>query len=85
MEWKSFFECLPKVEERILIVAEWLYLDGKLEHTKRCCAIYECNFKSFREGIVNLVNLKHIAGEKDNNFEKTQHIGANALHWARLN
>lgn len=27
--------------------------------------------KSFKEGIVNLVNLKHISGEKHTNFEKT--------------
>lgn len=84
MDWKSFVEYLPKVEERILIVDEWLCLDGE-DHPKRCCAIYECNFKSFREGIVNLINLKHISGEKHTNFEKTQHIGENALHWARLN
>ena len=84
MNWKSFVECLPKVGERILIVDEWVCLDVELHHAKKCWAIYECNFKSNKEGIVNLVNLKHISGEKHTNFEKTQYIGENALHWARL-
>ena len=85
MNWKSFFECLPKVGERILIINEWGEYNFELHSNKTCYAIYECNFKNIKKYIVNLVNLKHIDGEKFNNFEKTRHIDANALHWARLN
>ena len=84
MNWKSFFKYNPKFGERILIIVEWGCFDFKLHQNKKCWAVYECNFKSNKWGTVNLVNLKHIDGEKFDNFEKTQHIGANALHWARL-
>mgnify|MGYP004537480721 FL=1 len=85
MNWKSFLEHLPKVGERILIIHEWGEYNFELHSTKTCYTIYECNFKSIKKYIVNFVNLKHIAGEKCNNFEKTQYISARALHWARLN
>ena len=85
MNWKSFFECLPKVGERILIINEWIDYDFELNKPKRCCALYECNFKKITKHMVNLINLKHIAGEKCNNFEKIQYISVRLLHWARLN
>lgn len=84
MNWKSFFECLPKVGERILIINEWGEYNFELHSTKTCYAIYECNFKKITKHMVNLINLKHIAGEKCNNFEKIQYISVRLLHWARL-
>ena len=85
MKWYSFFECLPKIGERILIIHEWGEYNFELHSTKTCYTIYEGNFKNIKKYIVNLINLKHISGEKCNNFEKTQYISARALHWARLN
>lgn len=85
MNWKSFFECLPKVGERILIIHEWGEYNFELHSTKTCYTIYECNFKNIKKYNVNLVNLKYIAGEKCKSFEKIQPIDARALHWARIN
>ena len=84
MDWKSFLEHLPKKGERILIIHEWADYDFELHSTKIYYTIYECNFKNIRRYIVNLVNLKQIAGEKHNNFEKNQYISVRTLHWARL-
>lgn len=87
MKWYSFFECLPKIGERILIIHEWLGFDFESHDIKRCYTIYECNFKNIIENVVILVNGERIIGESRSIFEKEQYINIDAkeLHWARLN
>ena len=92
MEWHSFFEQRPLIGERILVIREWLDYDFKLNQSKRCWAIYECNFKSVKRNIcgsakrtvVNLTNLEQIAGKKFVNFFQSQYFDAGDLHWARM-
>lgn len=92
MEWYSFFEQRPLIGERILVIREWLDYDFKLNQSKRCWAIYECNFESVKRNIygsskrtvVNLTNLEQIAGKKFVNFFQSQYFDAGDLHWARM-
>ena len=86
MNWKSFLEHLPKKDERILIIHEWLGFDFESHDIKRCYTIYECNFKNIIENVVILVNGERIIGESRSIFEKKQYINIDAkeLHWARL-
>ena len=86
MNWKSFLEHLPKKDERILIIHEWLGFDFESHDIKRCYTIYECNFKNIIENVVILVNMKRIIGEGFSIFKKKPYIDIDVkeLHWARL-
>lgn len=92
MNWKAFVEQHPLRGEKILVIHEWLDYDFELKHSIRCYSIYECNFKSIKKdvyngadrSIVDLTNLKRIAGEEFDDFLTNNHFAARALHWTRL-
>ena len=92
MEWFNFNVKQPKVRERILVVREWVDYDFELNKPKRCWALYECNFEGIKRDIrrgtertiINLANLKYIAGEKFFNFFQNQYFVERTLHWARI-
>lgn len=92
MEWFNFSVKQPKVGERILIVREWVDYDFELNKPKRCWALYEGNFEGIKRDIcrgaertiINLTNLKQIAGEELINFFQSQYFVERTLHWARI-
>lgn len=92
MNWKSFLKYIPKIGERILVIREWVDYDFELNKPKRCCALYECNFKGIKRDIcrgaertiINLTNLKQIAGEEFINPFQSQYFVERTLHWARI-
>ena len=92
MSWYSFFKHIPKIGERILVVREWVDYDFELNKPKRCWALYECNFEGIKRDIcrcaertiINLANLKHIAGEEFVNLFQNQYFVERTLHWARI-
>ena len=92
MNWKSFFTCLPKIGERILIIHEWCTNDTIGCIPTKHYTIYECNYKNIKKdvyigidmSVVYVVNLKMIGGEKlYNDLEKRQFY-SKYTHWTRL-